>query len=54
MHCHLFSYSDEKEKLTEKPDLNDVMNIVAAKIPSKWETVSITIILTAMCVFMCV
>ena len=46
-----FSYSDEKEtveldkkqKLTEKPDLNDVMNIVAAKIPGKWEMVSASI-----------
>ena len=46
-----FSYSDEetaseldkKQKLTEKPDLNDVMNIVAAKIPGKWEMVSASI-----------
>ena len=46
-----FSYSgkkeavelDKKQKLTEKPDLNDVMNIVAAKMPDKWETVSASI-----------
>ena len=33
----------ELEKLNERPDLNDVMNVVAAKIPSEWEKVSITI-----------
>ena len=51
MHHHVFSYSDKKEtveldkkqKLTEKPDLNDIINVVTAKIPGEWETVSITI-----------
>ena len=46
-----FSYSDEKktaeldkkQKLTEKPDLNDIMNIVAAKMPGNWELVGTTI-----------
>ena len=43
-----FFCSDKKEtveldKKHEKPDLNDVMNVVAAKIPDEWQTVSITI-----------
>ena len=48
---HVSSYSgekktaelDKKQKLTERPDLNDVMNVVAAKIPGKWEMVSASI-----------
>ena len=65
IHHHVFfSYSgeetaelDKKKKLTEKPELNDVMNVVAAKIPSKWEQVSITIYIVhvmVMCVCVCV
>ena len=40
-----FSYSGKEtaELDNEKPDLNDVMNIVAAKMPGDWETVSTTI-----------
>ena len=45
MHYHVFfSYSGEETvEVDKEPDLNDVMNVVAAKILGKWEMVSIMI-----------